>query len=356
MARPLDQLCACLHGAPPKDCDWTAVLTLANQSLVTPGLAAALKPQRDLAPAYVWTFLEEVQRRNRERNRRLWAQLADAVGALNDAGVEPVLLKGAALWASSPPRQPFDRLMSDIDLMVAPDEVEGAIGALRLAGFDLAKRYDGPSVHVVAELGRPQDVGYLDLHQRAPGPPGMAESPELAARRRTVAVAGGRVQVPDAASQVLQLVLHDQFHDGDYWRGGFDLRHLMDLARLAPLLTAADRLWLKQACGSSLVRAALEAELHAADRLIGGLAAGEHPSARARWTYRRWRLQQAYPMARLPLALMTLALEAPDVWAHQLANRKGRRRVLGEAAAGGFDAGERLDRWRRIATVASGKI
>ena len=336
MAKVLDQLCAALRGQPPADADWTAMVNLANQSLVTPTLAAAVPAPPDVAP-----FLDEVLARNRERNRRLFAQLDDALAPLNAAGVTPVLLKGAALRVTV--GEPFDRLLSDIDLLVGSHEVEPAIAALQAAGFGLAQRYPGASVHVVAELGRPQDVGYLDLHQRPPGPPAIAAT---TGRLVPARLPGGEALVPDPATQILHLVLHDQFHDGDYWRGGFDLRHLLDLTRLAPRLTPADWTWLRNACGPSLVRRALEAQLNAARHLFAGAA----PSL----TVRRWRLQHEHPALRLPLAALTVLLEWQDLAAYRAADRAGRRDLA--VSPERVTPARRLERIRKIAAVASGKI
>lgn len=353
-ARTLDEVSAALRGASAPHYDWTAVLDLANQSLVTPGLAAALAPVAERVPETARVFLAEVRRRNHERNHRLTSQLHDAVAALNAAGIEPVLLKGAALLATC--EAPLDRLLSDLDLLVAPAQADAAVAALERAGFGVMNRYPGAAPHVVAELGRPQDVGLVDLHRRPPGPPGLAETPELAERRAAVAVGGGRAWIPDAASQILHLVLHDQFHDGDYWRGGFDLRHLADLKRLAPELVADDLTWLLGACGGDLVRGALRAQLLAADRLLGGAAAQGRTDARALWTYRRWRLQHVYPALRLPLALLAFVVEAPQVVAHRAANFLGRGRVLGAAAVDPVGPVERVARLRKIMAPAMGKI
>ena len=80
---------------------------------------------------------------------------------------------------------------------------------------------------------RPDDVGLIDLHQRPPGPPGLAEIDNLTAYCTPVSVDGLRAIRPLSAVQIFFLVLHDQLHDGDYWRGGFDLRHLVDIASLS---------------------------------------------------------------------------------------------------------------------------
>ena len=350
------QLMACLNGDPPGDCRWEEVLALANQSLITPQLAAAVDHRRSVIPPQVAGFLDDVRARNIERNRRLWRELDDAVKALAEAGIVPTLLKGAARWAAWPGDKPFDRMLSDIDLLIAPSEVEAGVAALSRAGFGIAARYPGPSVHVVAELGRPQDPGYIDLHQRPPGPPGLSDTPALILRRRPMTLSGRTVMVPDAASQLFYLLLHDQFHDGGFWRGGFDLRHLIDVAALAHEMTAADRQWLHEACGTSLVRTALDAILFAAVRLVAASHPGDAGGGAGAWTYRRWLLQYSWPALRLPLAGFAALLNLPKLRAYRSADIKGRRRVLGDGAQDETSIIERLGRARRILSVAPGKI
>ena len=67
---------------------------------------------------------------------RLDAAGAAALEALRDAGLSPVLLKGAALgWLAYP--EPYLRPMSDVDLLIPRDALDRALGALEEAGFRL---------------------------------------------------------------------------------------------------------------------------------------------------------------------------------------------------------------------------
>jgi len=349
--RTLDDLAAALGGAPRPGCDWTAVLALANQSLVTPQLAAAAP--HGAPPPTAARFLDEVLRRNRERNRRLWRQLIDALDALNAAGITPTALKGAALWLWT--GEPCDRLMSDLDLLVEPEEAEAAIEALTSAGFGLAQRRTGLLVHVVAELGRPHDAGLIDLHQRPPGPPGLVAAAGFASRCGERQADGRRVRVPDAAVQLLHLMLHDQFHDGDFWRGGFDLRHHLDTARLASGLNSADEAWLAQACGTRLARTALAAQRLSARRLTRQGPQPPAATAAVRWTVRRWRLQFACPALRLPLAGAAALAAWPQVRAHRRAEHLARRRLLSAQDTGDGGSVQRLSRLGEILRARPGK-
>lgn len=345
----LRDLAACLRGAPPPGCDWPAVVSLANQSLTTPQLAAAVLRSADPPPADIVAFLEEVLGRNRERNRRLWRQLVEALEALNARGIVPVALKGAALWLWS--GEASDRLLSDIDLLVEPAEAKAAITALEDAGFRVARRQDGALAHVVAELGRPQDAGYIDLHQRPPGPPGVVETADFAARYREVE--GRRVRAPDAAAQILHLVLHDQFHDGDYWRGGFTLRHLRDIAALAP---SVDWGRLFTFARTELCRRAVEVELRAAARFAGAdVPASALGDGWARIQHERQLLQFAWPKLSAAIAAAALVSEWPALSAHRRADRADQQRMFGTPAHMGFAA--RAERLGHIfGGFAAGKV
>jgi hypothetical protein len=355
--RALRDLSAALRGEPPADADWMAVLQLANAALVTPQIhAAALRAGAlERLPAEVRTFTAEVYARNRERNRRLLDQLADAVGALNAAGIEPVLLKGAALWASLGRPDEFDRMLNDVDLLVRPDQAVPAIEALIAGGFGLANAYPGPEVHVVAELGRATDVGFIDLHQRPPGPPGVAELEDLQRHCRRTEWCGVRAWTPEPAVQAFFLVLHDQFHDGDYWRGGFSLRHLTDIAELSRGPEPLDWGLLHRLAKVRLVENALDAELIAAQRIAG--ADVPEPILRRRWArlqHARHMAQFTWPLLSLPLAGLGMLSEGVNFAAHKRADAAARLRLFGRPR--GRDLAEVLGRLRDILGLAPGRI
>jgi hypothetical protein len=341
----------------PPQADWMAILDLSNRSLVTAQLCAALLRSRDQlsVPEDVRVFLSEVRTRNRERNRRLILQFNDALRALNSAGIEPALLKGIALRATHREAE-FDRILGDVDLLVRPSEVERAIDVLQEAGLTLTARYPGNDVHVVAEFGRPDDVGLIDLHQRPPGPPGFAEIDNLDSHCVAIASDGLRASCPHPAVQIFFLMLHDQFHDGDYWRGGLDLRHLMDIAQLSQR-HAVDWDLLERLCRTRLVRHALGTQLIAARRFAGA-EIPERFMARSWTRVQHWRhmLQFSYPMMTLPLAVIGVISEFPNLVVHRAENRAGRRRVLGANAGRKLTASDHVRRVRRILSSPPGKL
>lgn len=306
--KQLNALSSLLAGEIPVGVDWMAVLALANKSLVTPQVyAAQLRAGTAfLLPGDVRAFLEEVWRRNRVRNRRLFAQLREAVGALNEAGIEPTLLKGCAYWASVGQPVEYDRMLTDLDLMVRPQEAAAAIRALQAAGFVLYSRDHAPDGHVAAELGRPDDIGIIDLHVRPPGPEAHANAAlGVWGQMLYVRWDGVRAKTPSPALQVFLMVLHDQFQDGGYWRGEFVLRHLMEIAGLSRQPGAIDWSVVDGLADTRLVRNAVDAQLLAARRLFGAVTPRRAGHPWARLQHARLLAQFRWPRLNPLLALLS---------------------------------------------------
>jgi hypothetical protein len=306
------------------------VLEIANRGLVTARLALALDGAPGV-PEEVRVFLADVVRRNRLRNQTVNVQLGEAVRRLNGAGVEPVLLKGAAGLAGGEPGRREGRILCDLDLLVRPAETDAALTTLMADGYRVIRRRQGETPHAVAELVRDGERATIDLHQRPPGPPGMAEIADLRERACAVEVDGGRALVPDPASQLYLLVLHDQFHDGDYWSGRLNLRHLIDIADLARD-PALDWARLDVLVRTAVVCNALDTELLDAGWLAGRrLARAGGGRLWPQLQHRRRLAQVAWPGLMLPLAALTALCEAPNLAAHRREIRSGRRRLFAEA-------------------------
>jgi len=69
-------------------------------------------------PDPIREYFQAVFSLNLERNERLRASLVEAVGALNRIGVEPLLLKGAAVLHGEPYAGVTARMLGDLDILV----------------------------------------------------------------------------------------------------------------------------------------------------------------------------------------------------------------------------------------------
>jgi Uncharacterised nucleotidyltransferase len=305
----LTQLCACFRGCVPPQADWMSLLGLANDTLTTPALMDFATGCKDRIPDEVHGYIKEMFERNVVRNDRLAAQLAETVAAINGAGVTPILLKGAAMLATAARPHWGSKLMSDLDIMVLPDQVETTMAALLAAGYSVDTEPPPGAGKWYVDLRRPDDVGMVDLHRELPGPAFFYRSSDwLTQHCRTVTVGQGTAYVPSATFQALILTIHDQFQDYDYWVGDLDVRHLIELRDLAASPEGIDWEVLAALTPSRLARNALETQLVGLSRLLGvDVPARMRSRLVPRLQHQRRLAQARHPLLRqalLPIAIL----------------------------------------------------
>lgn len=354
MASALLSLAACLRGEIRPDADWDAIITLANKCLVTATLAerVAALPHRATIAGDVRAFLAAIHARNRERNLRLLDQLAQAVTRLNQAGAEPILIKGAALLADSSDDEMGGRMLSDLDLLIPPLLMTDSVAALKAIGYRIETQPTDTRLPFV--LSRPQDVGMIDLHNRLRINCACSDYAGLRRHCRLAPVRGkGQALFPSATAQATILILHDQLQDRDYWRGLIDLRHLLDLDRLARSPEGIDWALLVSLFPPGYARAALRTQLRTARDLIGVPVPSELVGGlRPRLQYRRRLLQARRPGLRRLFTTLSLLSDYPR-YPH------GPPLDDGPAATpsdGAISAARRRGVWRFFQPPAPGKV
>jgi hypothetical protein len=277
-----------------------SLLGLANQTLTTPSLIEVTRRFGNHIPEDVRGYVQNMFERNIERNNRLCAQLAEAVGVINDRGVTPILFKGAAILATSHAPDWGSQLMSDLDVMVPADKVDVVLESLFSIGYRVDNQTlpDAEKWHI--DLKRSCDVGMIDLHRNPPGPAYFyraAGDPKQ--HCRTVQIGRGLAYVPTATYHALILTLHDQFQDADYWLGNVDLRHLIDLRNLAHSPEGIDWDLLDSFVPDMLARNALATQLITLFFLLGVNVPARRRMGRVpRLQLRRRLIQARFPLLR----------------------------------------------------------
>lgn len=317
---PLRGLLTCLTGELPERADWQGIIALANRTLCSPMLASRLRRSGHYPalPDDVRLFLDEMRTRNEERNRRLLIQLDGACAALEAVGVSPLLLKGTAWLASTPPEQRGERMLVDLDLMVAPANHRATIERLASLGYRLQTPMIRPDVPVV--LWRPEDAATIDLHSEYGSTNTvLCSADKLAQTAVPVALPHSRPLLPSPILQVAILLLHDQLKGRDYLRGRIDLRHLLDIQSLARNFGEKEWSALGALFTGGYARNAMKTQLLTARNLLGlnmpdDLVRGMRPALQ----YRRRMIQARWPGMALPLTLLALLdpcyLEARHSW------------------------------------------
>ncbi len=299
---PFDSLIAGLRGQASETLDWSPIIGLANHTLLTPSLYAALvqSQQIEKLPEDARNYLRFVAQSNHERNIRLRAQLYEAIAAFNEAKITPLLLKGAVpLFLADDDKMP-DRMTSDLDVAVDKSEMPAALACLETLGYQPVDDFRG--------MARPQDVGLFELRPKREG--------IIDAFSEEVERAGSVAVIPSLNSRAEHWLLHDLIKEGDFIRGRLDLRHLHDLAKLSTY-GEVDWAQIRAALPDRTSCTALDVQTYAMCDLFGVDVPGDDlhgPSIR----FHHWR--RTYP-ARHPFAGAPLRILGNLVWGVRRASR-----------------------------------
>ncbi|SFI48776.1 nucleotidyltransferase family protein [Albimonas pacifica] len=157
---------------------------------------------------------------------RLAAQVRDLAGLLAAAGIEAVALKGAAAIAQAGGEPAPWREMLDLDLLVAPDDLPGAVDALRGAGYTGdAEAYVATDYHFPALYPPPGGAATVELHTRTGWSRG---GPLREIRARSLATGVPGLRIPTAEDRLVHLVHHAQVADRRRQRRSLRLRDALD--------------------------------------------------------------------------------------------------------------------------------
>ena len=280
--------------APP---DWHALAKLADRHYLTPllyhhvyrhGLLPALPPD-------LLTLLTEIHRQSTLRNQRILEELDRLTALWNSAGVAPVLLKGAAALVVGLYLEPGLRVMNDVDLLAAPDEIEACRAVMAEAGYrpmDLLRMrpwhiHEMPLVHDGHNIR-------FELHRR-PTKGGVLTAKAVRSAARRVQIAGGVALVPSVEHFALYNILHHQIQHKGLWSGQVWLYQLYDLYLITQgRAGTVDWAWLEARCSGGARRLAYHHAFHLLHRYFGQLPPGGRlaPLAGLQWRRRLWRSWQ----------------------------------------------------------------
>jgi hypothetical protein len=169
--------------------------------------------------------------------RELDAAAAGVFEAFTRKEVDGLLLKGAAL-ARLLYDVPDQRQYSDIDVLVGPDDREGARAVLAELGYRNASALMGVDdiggvIHAETWLATPAGTRYpvvVDLHLRLAGaqaPPDHAWE-ALKARSTSIELRGSQVHTLDRPGLAMHLALHAAHHGEAYEKGRRELNRALD--------------------------------------------------------------------------------------------------------------------------------
>lgn len=271
----------------PSDPDrWDSILAVAGELRVSPALWPSLAPRSRELPSAVVEAARREHLANTGRNLRLRRELEDALVALNDAGIVPMLFKGSAWLVARGRLAPGERWMVDLDLAIPAGTEQVAVSAL--SGLGYVAEPGRPFLHPhELPLVRPGACGPIELHVELGSPPVPAVLParEAWAASSEVSLGSGRARVLSPSHEVIHSVLHSAVQDLHDAAGGLPLRQLLTLAELAHVHgSSIDWPLVARRFDAHGLGRTLQSHLWLAHRYAGlALPGGIRPGRRAVW-------------------------------------------------------------------------
>jgi hypothetical protein len=218
-----------------------ALAWVASEQLLSPALYPALVRSHhlDAVRGDFRAYLKSLYDLNVQRNERLGAQADELWDALSAAGVRPLALKGLAGLVCGLYPEKGERLISDIDVQVAKEQLGVARAALVRLGYRPtpapgATEADYEKTHQEAPLIHPSRAAAVELHRRLLSSP--RASRVIAALGHTpddgVTRSGRTWRVPNPTLWFAHVWLHQMVQDSAYMSGHFHLRQLLEARRL----------------------------------------------------------------------------------------------------------------------------
>jgi hypothetical protein len=218
---------------------WERLIEISSRHLVTPALPTALgqKGVIDLIPADLHQFLTGLRLLNIQRNEALAGQIVEIGRALNDEGIEPILLKGAAHLHSGLYADSGDRVLGDLDVLIPAEAAREAYLALVKLGYQgyFQTKPGDPyhDHHHLPPLEHPARKAAVELHTEPVNKRyrDVLSPAEMRADSIPLEIQGGRWRRPSLTHQAVHLVLHFQStrYHVRWFAQRFPLRHLLDL-------------------------------------------------------------------------------------------------------------------------------
>jgi hypothetical protein len=192
--------------------DWAWLVTEAIRQGVGPLLYTRLSSAPGLAPGDAVERLRDVYVYNALRNGTLRQALGDVLGALHDAGIPVIVLKGAYL-AEAVYDDPAVRPMADLDLMVRDASLANAEQILLALGYPRRSPHEGEPDYTAHHHTRPFVTPRgipLELHRTIidPRAPFRVDVDALWARATEVRIANLPTFALSPADLLVHLCLH----------------------------------------------------------------------------------------------------------------------------------------------------
>jgi hypothetical protein len=229
----------------PTKTDWERVVKVASAHLVLTTLYCRLKQKQllDLLPEDLDNYLKELTTINSNRNVSLLEEIKEISTVLNTHNINHVFLKGCALLAGGYYKDPGERMIGDMDILVGADQIENAFEIIASLGYskNIAFNYDVKNFRHLDRQVREDKLAAIELHKSVLNDK-YAHLLETNSILSTKMIVNG-VAIPNPDHLIRSCILTHQINNYGHYYNSLHLKYVYDCLVLN---LASDKTRLKQ--------------------------------------------------------------------------------------------------------------
>ncbi len=231
------------HYFPAKQKFWNSLVKMGSEHLVLPAIYGALKRKKlqSFIPRDLWSYLEKISALNYKRNTEISKQINSLSEIFNKHQIEHVFLKGAAMLVTEHYDALLERMIGDIDILVAENDLLDAQKILFDFGyFEYHKKEK--TLRVVAEassnvrhlsrMSHSNFIASVELHSRVTNQNKYYLPPKEILKARQQTPEG--FWIPSLNHLWQHAILNWQYNDKGYQFNWLMLRAVVDVLYLEP--------------------------------------------------------------------------------------------------------------------------
>lgn len=216
--------------------DWDEVVKISTEHYVFPALYYNLKRKELLSylPEDLAAYMRYISDLNEERNLQIRKQALEINNLLKAQNISPIFLKGTGFLLQGFYDSIAERMIGDIDFIIAPEEYEVAIEVLKNNGYNnKARKLDNVKLGKhYPRMTHKDHIAAVEVHFRILKEPYDKTFNFNFVKDHTTEV-GGKVKVFNFDNQVLHTIFNKQTNDLGYWYKTISLRNCYDLFLLS---------------------------------------------------------------------------------------------------------------------------
>jgi len=213
------------------------IVRIAGAHVILPTLHTGLQAIVEQArlPDDMLLFFHEMQDANKRRRAAMAKQLGIISDLFAEHGITAVILKGGCELLAPAYRQPEQRFISDLDLLISPEQLPTASEVLMAAGCIQAEmaEINARTHHHLPAFLHPEWLVPVELHRGVGQDAGarILTGEQVVANAQTSDLPA--IRIPSWPDRLTHLVIHAQLSDRGYPDRKIFLRHIVDLFQIA---------------------------------------------------------------------------------------------------------------------------